>query len=126
MSANEQSIRFDELVGAKLRDLRESAFIPQGVLAEAARKRGFPKWSQATVSLVESGKRPLSFREACALRDILDDCLPAERRWSFDLTFAELLNPGQAATLRVADGLELTGPQVNALLGLSNEIDEEE
>jgi hypothetical protein len=124
MGTSEQSKPVDELLGAALRHHREAAFIAQSVLAKAARQRGF-HWSQTTVSHIESGKRPLSAHELVALPAILDDCLPAGRGMSFGLTIAELINPGSAATLHVADGIDLTGAQVNELLGIPAEIAEE-
>jgi hypothetical protein len=124
MANSEQSIPVDTILGAALRHQREAAHIAQSVLAKAARGRGF-HWSQTTVSHIESGSRPLSANELIALPYLLDDCLPAGRGMSFGLTFVELLDPGPLATLHVGDGLELTGPEVNALLGLYNDVAEE-
>lgn len=59
----------DELVGRNITRFRGTR--SQADIAKMMRARGW-KWSQGTISTIETGERPLRFNEAADLADILD------------------------------------------------------
>lgn len=60
----------DEAIGADVTAARERSELSQRDLASGMTGRGF-KWSQATVSQVEKGTRPLRFNEAQHLAELI-------------------------------------------------------
>lgn len=60
----------EEQIGADVATARERAGMSQKELAAAIAERGF-KWSQATVSQIEKGERPLRLSEADHLADLI-------------------------------------------------------
>lgn len=59
-------------IGGAVRALRERRGASQEAVAEAMRKAGHEKWSQATVWSVEQGTRPLRLAEAADLAATLE------------------------------------------------------
>lgn len=60
----------EEQIGADVATARERAALSQKELASAMTDRGF-KWSQATVSQIEKGERPLRLSEADHLAELI-------------------------------------------------------
>lgn len=60
---------YNEWAGTLVRDLRKARSVPQKALVAEMAGRGFP-WYQATVYTVESGRRPMLFKEVVAIADI--------------------------------------------------------
>ncbi len=61
----------DEQIGQAVAAAREGCDVPQKVLAAHMTARGF-KWSQATVSSIEKGTRPLRLNEAQHLGELIE------------------------------------------------------
>jgi transcriptional regulator with XRE-family HTH domain len=60
-----------QLIGARLRALREGARLTQEVVAAQARAVGFADWARGTVSMIEGGHRRVTLEEFLALPLIL-------------------------------------------------------
>ncbi len=60
-----------QLIGARLRQLRESAGLTQEAIAAQARVVGFADWARGTVSMIEGGRRRVTLEEFLALPLIL-------------------------------------------------------
>ncbi|GAB4083031.1 helix-turn-helix transcriptional regulator [Modestobacter muralis] len=63
---------FERLIVERCREVRTARRLSQVALATEMARRGFPAWSQATVSNTEAGTRPLRLAELAGLADVLD------------------------------------------------------
>jgi transcriptional regulator with XRE-family HTH domain len=65
------AVPLHELIGARLRELREGAGLTQEEIAAQARVVGFADWARGTVSMIEGGRRRVTLEEFLALPLIL-------------------------------------------------------
>jgi transcriptional regulator with XRE-family HTH domain len=67
-----QAVPLTQMIGARLRQLREAARLRQEQIAAASREAGFLAWTRGTVAMVEAGRRRVTLEEFLALPIILD------------------------------------------------------
>lgn len=65
------AVLLHQLIGARLRELREDAGLTQEEIAAQARVVGFVDWARGTVSMIEGGRRRVTLEEFLALPLIL-------------------------------------------------------
>jgi transcriptional regulator with XRE-family HTH domain len=108
-----------QVVGFRLRELREMVGMTQDHVARAAQRLGF-EWSRSSVAALEAGDRDLSAAEFLALPYILDEAarvsLPTAEV-AFGASLAELLSPRRQERLALSDNLSLAPKQVSEWLG---------
>jgi transcriptional regulator with XRE-family HTH domain len=66
-----RGVPLHQLIGARLRELREGAGLTQEEIAAQARVLGFADWARGTVSMIEGGRRRVTLEEFLALPLIL-------------------------------------------------------
>jgi len=113
----------DELVGAIVKQLRQSLGMSQDVLANRMTRPG-RRWHQTTVGRVEAGTRPLSLSEAIELSNVLGVDVPslytpadgAYAKWLIDLRAAqdEVERLTREHSSRMSAALRVEGELMNA------------
>jgi len=73
LNASSSSLSDDEILGNSIRFARERQGMTQSGLAADMRLRGFPTFSQVTITTIEKGDRRVSAWELAAVADALDD-----------------------------------------------------
>jgi transcriptional regulator with XRE-family HTH domain len=96
-----------QLIGARLRQLRERAGLTQEEIAAQARVVGFADWARGTVSMIEGGHRRVTLEEFLALPLILHHAGAGQLRL-VDLVGADAPAIINAATALAAETLRAT------------------
>jgi transcriptional regulator with XRE-family HTH domain len=115
------AVPLHQLIGARLRELREGAGLTQEEIAAQARAVGFADWARGTVSMIEGGHRRVTLEEFLALPLILSHAGAGQWRL-VDLVGAEtpaVISAGvalAAETLRatLSGGLTVEVPPLSA------------
>jgi transcriptional regulator with XRE-family HTH domain len=106
-----------QVVGFRIRQLREMFGKTQEDVAAAARRIGFD-WGRSSVASLEAGQRQLSAEELLALPAIIDQAFTGgSDAWAASFSLADLLRPGKKEELALTSSVSMTATELEGWLG---------
>ena len=108
-----------QVVGFRLRELRQKVGLSQDDIATAAQRLGLA-WRRSSVAMLEQGRRGLSAEELLLLPFVLNEAVRGgnpDAEVAYEVPLSDLLTPGSREVLALTDAFGLKGKQVEAWLG---------